>query len=90
MGQFGRAAVRAVKLITEREVESPRKAWASATAEIDYDKGCPKDAFLGLCEAGLVKGVPKGNYTRSRKNKEYAIKAVRILEGYPALAARMG
>jgi hypothetical protein len=43
-------------------------------------KGCPKGTFLGLCEEGLVKGIPKGNYTKSVKNKKYAIKAVTVLK----------
>ena len=43
-------------------------------------KGCPKNTFLGLCEAGLVKGIPKGNYTNSKLNKEYGITAVTILK----------
>jgi hypothetical protein len=33
-----------------------------------------------LCEAGFVKGIPKGNVTKSVKNKEYAIKAVTVLK----------
>jgi len=44
------------------------------------DKGCPKGAFLGLCEEGLVRGIPRGLYTQSRKNKEYAVRAVRLLK----------
>jgi hypothetical protein len=44
------------------------------------EKGCPKNTFLGLCEEGLVKGIPKGSYTKSVKNKEYAIRAVAILK----------
>ncbi|PKH52150.1 hypothetical protein CXF68_16265 [Tenacibaculum sp. Bg11-29] len=44
------------------------------------EKGCPKNAFLGLCEEGLVKGIPKGNYTKSVKNKEYALQAIDILK----------
>ena len=43
-------------------------------------KGCPRAAFLGLCEEGLVKGIPCGNYTKSKKNKEYAIEAVKFLK----------
>lgn len=50
-------------------------------------KGCPRNAFLGLYEEGLVKGIPSGNYTRSKKNKEYAIKAVKILKGAPELSS---
>ncbi|WP_431167235.1 DUF6979 family protein [Tenacibaculum halocynthiae] len=44
------------------------------------EKGCPKNAFLGLCEEGLVKGIPKGKYTKSVKNKKYALQAVEILK----------
>lgn len=33
-----------------------------------------------MCEEGLVKGIPKGGYTKSVKNKEYALKAVAILK----------
>jgi hypothetical protein len=44
------------------------------------EKPCPKNIFLGLCEAGFVKGIPKGKVTKSVKNKEYAIKAVAVLK----------
>lgn len=43
-------------------------------------KSCPKSAFLGLCENGLIKGIPEGEYTRSIDNKAYAIKAIKILK----------
>jgi len=43
-------------------------------------KGCPRGAFLGLCEEGPVKGIPTGSYTKSAKNKLYAITAIRLLE----------
>ena len=45
IGQFGEAAIRAVKLIKAGNVDSPEEAWQAATAEIGYDKGCPKEAF---------------------------------------------
>ena len=35
---------------------------------------------MGLCEKCLVKGIPKGDYTKSLKNKEYALKAMAILK----------
>lgn len=44
------------------------------------EKSCPKNTFLGLCEEGLVKGIPKGKYTNSIKNKEYALQAIEILK----------
>ncbi len=49
-------------------------------------KVCPKGTFLGLCEEGYVKGVPTGNYTKSKKNKSYATKAVRLLKEKPSRA----
>jgi hypothetical protein len=42
-------------------------------------KGCPRGAFLGLCEAGLVKGIPAGRYTASKDNKDYAVRAAALL-----------
>jgi len=93
MGKYGEAAVKAVKLLVSGNVDRPKDAWEVATSEIfskgtsSQRKGCPRNAFLGLCEEGKIKGIPPGNYTNSRKNKEYAIKAVQILQEIPALSS---
>jgi len=42
-------------------------------------KGCPRGVFLGLCEEGLVKGIPAGKYTASKDNKAYAVRATALL-----------
>lgn len=42
-------------------------------------KGAPRGAFLGLCEEGLVKGIPAGSYAASKDNKTYAVRAVALL-----------
>ena len=42
-------------------------------------KGCPRGAYLGLCEEGLVKGIPPGHYTTSKNNKAYAVRAAALL-----------
>ena len=34
-----------------------------------------RGAFLGLCEEGLVKGIPAGKYSASKDNKQYAVRA---------------
>ena len=89
MGKYGDAAIKAVRLVRSGSVKSPINAWKRATGEIfgrgtsSQDKGCPRDAFLGLCEEGIITGIPAGNYTRSIKNKEYALKAVRLLKEEP-------
>jgi len=42
-------------------------------------KGCPRGAYLGLCEEGMVKGIPPGHYTSPKDNKAYAVRAVALL-----------
>jgi hypothetical protein len=42
-------------------------------------KSCPRGAFLGLCEEGLVKGIPRGQYTASKEDKAYAVRAAALL-----------
>ena len=64
---------------------NPKTRWDSAmerlypTSPASRKKGCPRGAFLGLCEEGLVKGIPAGTYTTSKDNKAYAVKAVALL-----------
>jgi hypothetical protein len=64
---------------------SPAVQWESAmerlypTSPIARKKGSPRGAFLGLCEEGLVKGIPAGEYGASRANKDYVVRAVALL-----------
>ena len=91
MGKFGTTAVIATNLITSDKVGDPIKAWAKAAlavfpdSESSRQKGCPKNAYLGLCEDGLVRGVMRGNYTSSNKNKGYALEALHLLKSDSAL-----
>jgi len=91
MGKYGNAAIEAVRLVRSGSVKSPINAWERATSEIfgegtsSQDKGCPRGAFLGICEEGIIPGIPAGKYTRSIKNKGYALKAIRLLEEEPNL-----
>jgi hypothetical protein len=93
MARYGDAAVRAVALVRQGDEQSPVRAWDIAVVEAfphsksSQEKGCPRSAFLGLCESGRVKGVPAGTYTRSKKNKEYALIAMDLLKQNPALAS---
>ncbi|SFD28293.1 DUF6979 family protein [Algibacter pectinivorans] len=71
---------------------NPIEAWRAAVQNFDSEsaklKGCPKNAFLGLCEAGLVKGIKSGSYFTRKKenlNKKYAITAVNLLATNPCL-----
>lgn len=69
----------------------PLHSWRSAALEVfptlepSRDKSCPKCAFLGLAEEGMIRGIPAGSYTRSVDNKRYATDAVRLLAIRPEL-----
>lgn len=85
MNKYGQAALKAVNQMETKQSSTPMDAWNIATTETCGEgtwaqkKGCPKNAFLGLCEAGLISGIPHGSYSgrsNSQKNKGYAVKAV--------------
>jgi hypothetical protein len=91
MGKYGDAAVMATQLVKSRQESSPNQAWLVtmnnlfADSESSRKKSCPRDAYLGLCEAGKILGIPMGHYTRSIKNKKYALKALNLLREDPKL-----
>lgn len=92
MGKYGEAAKIAAGLMSKKAISNPVDAWQEAVERVfpnsdsSKKKGCPKGAFLGLCEEGLVLGCIPGTYTRSVKNKNYAIRAANILLKKPNLA----
>jgi hypothetical protein len=65
---------------------NPVARWESAleklypTSPAARRKAGPRGAFLGLCEEGLVKGIPTGDYSSSKDNKAYAVRAVALLK----------
>lgn len=91
MRKYGKCAEIAARLINNKEVSDPITAWDKAALEVFPEsessriKACPKNTFLGLCEEGIVKGVPAGNYTKSTDNKDYAITAVNLIKKKPTL-----
>jgi hypothetical protein len=93
LNKYGEAALNARNLFTRGQANSPQDAWETATITIfgvatsGQKKGCPKETFLGLCEMGLINGISMGKYTRSKKNKNYAIRAVSFLKNDPAASS---
>ena len=91
MAKYGAAAQLAAEIMNEDRVEQPREAWAFAVRRVfpnslsSQRKSCPRDAFLALCQAGAVQGVPAGAYTKSIRNREYAIRALHALRADPGL-----
>jgi hypothetical protein len=93
MGKYGDTAVRAAGLLQDG-YESAEEAWRAVAAEMFPDapearrKGCPKQAFLGLCQAGLIRGVSSDRCVKADPslNRDYAQVAVRLLAADPGLA----
>ncbi|HZG70090.1 MAG TPA: hypothetical protein VEY51_01015 [Chondromyces sp.] len=91
MGRYGLVAVVAVNYLRTKEAHTPKEAWTKAISEIfeqgiwQQVKSCPKNAFFGLCEEGLINGVEPGVYTKSRKNKGYALRAIEAIKNDPTI-----
>lgn len=91
MLEFGEVAIRATDIAKSGGCQ-PAEAWNEAVSAVFphskslQDKSCPRATFLGLCEDGLVVGIPAGSYTRSRDNKAYALTAVECLNANPRLS----
>jgi len=56
VSKYGQSALKVVELIRSNYINDPKEAWEKATREIfgegssSQQKGCPRGAFLGLCE----------------------------------------
>jgi len=82
--RYGEAALMATREGPAAGI-SPSARWESAMQRLYPSsptarrKSCPRGAFLGLCEEGLVKGIPAGHYTASQEKKAYAVSAAALL-----------
>lgn len=88
---YGLAAKKASRIAGD-----PIESWKNSVDQI-FDsessklKACPKNAFLGLCEKGLIKGIKAVSYFKNKKpnlNKKYAITSVNILKENPSLSKK--
>lgn len=82
MNKYGKIALLAITYC--KNGYSPVESWEKASFEIFGDstsavKSCPKSTFLSLCEEGFIKEVSSGDFTKSIKNKMYALKALDYL-----------
>lgn len=90
VNDYAKVALKAYCLIVN-DNEKPRDAWNISLKAVfpdsksSQDKSCPRSAFLGLCQEGLLVDIPSGNYTRSVKNKGYAIEALKVLQQKPKI-----
>ncbi len=94
MNKYAKASIKAVNHYNHSIVKDIVRSWQIVMLDVfptqkpSRNKGCPRSTFLGLCENGYVKGVPIGNYKilKNSKNKNYAIKALKLLKSNPHLA----
>lgn len=88
-GKYGEIAIEATRKVWA-EKKDPENAWKEAAAKIFYyshsskTKPCPRNAYTGLCEDGLVVGI-KCTHVKGGKNKSYAVHAVHMLCRNPSL-----
>lgn len=67
----------------------PVRAWTNAANLIfphspsSVKKSCPRSTFLGLAEAGQIRGIGPGKYTTSGENKGYGLQATKALRNNP-------
>ena len=84
--RYGEAALMAVRMETYGKALTPAERWQDAVGKLypttpaGQRKGGPRGAFLGLCEAGLVKGITPGPPSGPNRNKAYAVEAVKLLQ----------
>jgi hypothetical protein len=82
--KYGEAALIAARLDVPARVTAAER-WDTAVRQLYPEKpymqkkGAPKSVFLGLCEAGLVKGVPASEGNSTNRNARYGVKAVELL-----------
>ena len=80
-----------MKRITQDAV-APEGAWALMAGELYAGtpalqrRGCGRSAFLGLCAAGAVRGVTATDCADAKKDQDYALRALTILNEDPTLA----
>ena len=90
MSKYGKVARLAAE--EARNGLCPISAWKKSAKKVfpkqkeSRKKACPRCAFLGLAEDGMLRDISPGNYTRSRDNKRYALKAVKLLHTSPYLS----
>ena len=82
--RYGEAALQAVRMNLYGKALTPVERWQDAVQKLyptqaGQKKKAPREAFVGLCDAGLVKGITVDNNSVGNRNKDYAVAAVELL-----------
>ncbi|EPF16736.1 Uncharacterised protein [Cedecea davisae] len=82
MTKYTDAAIKTVMRCQGSLTPDIKAEWREVIKELQaYDEVCPRCAFIGLCEEGMVKGIKPGRYglRKNNKNKAYAIAAANMI-----------
>ncbi|RFC35279.1 MAG: hypothetical protein DID92_2727744130 [Candidatus Nitrotoga sp. SPKER] len=85
LNKYGIAAVMAAQYCQSNAAIAPSFAWRFALAKLFTNSRLvrqelyPRCSFLGLCESGLIIGIPKGKYCSSIMYKGIATRAIFLL-----------
>lgn len=83
MSVYGDTAVAAANSYAQGK--DPRQCWEQSVTHFTSSKesrkkACPRSAFLGLCQEGYVRGIPKGSYiSPGCRNDKYAVVAAKAV-----------
>ena len=88
MGIYGRAAITAARMLEQGTPSNPEAAWTRAIRREtkNYEsrrKTCPREAFLGLCAAGLIPGCEARPSLFRSSNGDYAVRMVKAIRADP-------
>lgn len=89
--KYGLVAINVVKSGNEPIIGQKNAIKKVYKTKSSREKGCPKSAFLGLCEDGLVRGIKASKYlinSKTNLNKKYALLAITFLSKNPELSKK--
>lgn len=90
MNKYAKVAIEVAEELQSMKKEEQKKInlgdlWKEKCKENEFKeasikKGCPRLAFIGLCENNLIKDIEVKNSNKDSLNKNYAVEAVRVLK----------
>ena len=88
MGNYGRAAITAARMLEQGTPSNPEVAWARALrretkSSESWRKRCPRGAFLGLCAAGVIPGCEARPSLFRSSNGDYAVRMLEAIRADP-------
>lgn len=90
MNKYAKIAIEVAEELKNMKKEEQKKIdlgdlWKEKCKENEFKeasikKGCPRLAFIGLCENNLIKDIEVKNSNKDSLNKNYAVEAVKVLK----------